>query len=193
MKLKGNLGGQIGGLITGVVMLFIGLFLINAVSSTGTWTTYSYTTATNGTNLTDVNLFGNATHLITTTNLISSAPATLTIAWVNVTTAGDDALIYLNGVLLDTEAIPSAYATYTANTTFNNGVNTLAFNLTDVDANITIDSSTISYANSRVATGTFGTLHASLVTTTGTIFAVLGLVIIVVSLAMAINSLKGSV
>jgi uncharacterized membrane protein len=38
----------------------------------------------------------------------------------------------------------------------------------------------------------FGTIQTSMITTMGTVFSVLGLVLIVIALAMAIGSLKGT-
>ena len=202
-KLKFSKGQAeaISGIVIGAVMLFIGLFMISAVSSAtpeDTLKEYGYTTVTNSTDLT-LNGSTNQTHNLAIGALVSiegvtpDKTITTTVDNQNATT-NFTVNVYLNGVALDTiNALNGTTTTgsYTAVDWVASATNNLTYNTNNTNSEVFINSTAGVYPSSKTDTE-WGSINTTIISTVGTIFSVLGLVLIVIALALAIGALRGS-
>lgn len=192
----------IGALIVGLVLMFVGLFMVDAVSQTFTtadlytctWVSTENTTLFNLTNQTT----GNRTFAVTTfsTRCNYTDGAYLYVSYYNVSSTWTTINVSLNGNFVQTIPIGTNETNQTARikiTPLESTTNyiTYRFSNTTYDrgqVNISSDAVTTSATEALSSTGQIWT---QIVTLVGTVFGVLGLVLIVVALAMAIAHLRG--
>jgi hypothetical protein len=190
----------ISGIIIGAVLLFVGLFMVASVSDAlpaSQVHEFVYTTATNATDLT-LNGSINSTNSIYVTDIATitglTADKTLVITYDNENaTKSWNISVWLNGNALATIRTTNntaGTATYT-DVAWVVGRNNLTFQTDNALEEVFINNTAGTYPSSTTS-NEFGTMQTSLISTMGTIFSVLGLVLIVVALAMAIGALKGS-
>lgn len=203
MKNKGQ--GQLSNLALGVILtivtLFIGLYTISTVAdlqSESTLYDFSYNTSSNTTskvfNTSDTYdavfvigvmpaISGEADPTKEITIIVNNTNQTTTFT-INAT---------LNGASLGTFSATNGTNTtevYTSASFVGNATNNITVGMTSRGTNTTVTNVTIEYPASRSTTSWY-TLQGNLITNTGTIFDVLILVIIVVSLGVAIAVLRG--
>lgn len=198
-------GGQTNAIVIpvifGVVLMFVGLFMISTLAQinpdlkTPTYTTVSNTTwlAINGTTVA-----GNNTYTFTISSGYLTPYSWMLIGvWNNTASQGYGNInVSVNGVNVGTIAIPATWAqsNVTAGLKLQAGApNNITFEMVSgaktaypaVISNITM------YYASGLENTVWGTINNSTVTTTGTLFSVMGLILIIVSLAYALGILRG--
>lgn len=201
---EGQVAGPFAGLVVGVVILFVGLFMISVVSEAipnlraNVFTTVSNTTAiTAGTPSTP----GNDTYHLAVGAIVDPSPDYIVVNILNVSASNGtwNVNVSLNRINVATIAIPATLSTTNVSgagiVLVANALNNLTFgNETGVTSTDTtrIVNASIVYASSETNTP-MGDISDSTITTTGTVFSVLGLVIIVIALSMAIQALRKEV
>ena len=198
----GQISGPIAGLIVGVVILFVGLFAISVVSDVvpGLTENAPLTTVSNSTAIAAGGT-GNDTYFMTVGTIVDSTADYITVTISN-TTDGQNNIsvgaltvnVSLNKVNIANIALPNVTTDSVTNITtitlVPSALNNISFGNENLQANETrIVSALLVYAETTENTR-MGNISDGLITTTGTIFSVLGLVIIVVALSMAIQSLR---
>lgn len=186
-----NIGAVLATIIVGMVMLFVGIYMVSAVADVIPDTSiYGMNTLSNATVFnqggTEVNESG-----ITTTSVGTQTGAIARVVITNATCDSGSVAIRLNDVLIATTTIPAdTVTTEVTGLTIRAGYNnfTLTSSAPALNASY-INSTSISYHQSANYTST-GTIYSNTVTTTGTAFSVMGLVLIIVGLAIAIRSLN---
>ena len=193
----------ISGIIIGAVLLFVGLFMVSAVSevtSESTLKEYRYTTVTNSTDSVSINTTLNGTHKLTIGTIVSisgdTPDKTLTVIANNSDTSNKTITVYLNDVSIGTfvavKSVADTSKTFTGLTWVANTINNLTYvSAGNTGDDLNIESAVGKYPSSKVDSS-FGDINTSLISTMGTVFSVLGLVLIVIALALAIGALKGS-
>ena len=189
------------GIVLGAVLLFVGLFMISTISSAtpeSTLKDYGYTTVTNSTALT-LNGSVNQTQNLAIGTLVSisgeTSDKTLVIK-ANNTHATDtfNLKVYLNGNLKATETLPNNTVTTLTYTDVNwvaSATNNVTLNSNTTSSDVEIISSVGKYPSSK-ADSNWGSINTSIISTIGTVFSVLGLVLIVIALAVAIGVINSS-
>lgn len=198
-----NLGGKkmetstaLGSIVTGVVLLFVGIFMISAVSDT-----FAVSSLYNTRDVSDTDniLLGSANvynHTFATNTVARDGTGTLYVRAINISNANDRNLeLLLDSVYLSNQTGPISNVTTTLYTVTDVPISSstthaITYRYTGT-GNITIYNATLRYYDTAELTNT-GTIYNNTVSTTGTAFTILGLVLIVVGLAMAINSLKST-
>ena len=198
-KRKGNFSGVATESISVIVLLFVGIFMISLVSdlqAENTLYDYTYTTATNSTDIT-INSSLNASYTLTITDIASiqdSDPVkTITVILDNQDSGDYTVTGWLNDVSLGT-------VTAENNTNTTNTFSTVSF-VEDADNNITISSTagaasnltssslTTKYPATREYTS-MGSIWSNLTTSVGTIYSVNILLVIVALLAVALAAIN---
>lgn len=200
-----QVAGSLSIIIIGLMIMFVGLFMVDSVSSVfenGSLYVCSYSTSTNSTasqvNITNSSGTGdgsiNRSFAVTTfsTHCTSTNHVTMIANMSNLLNQHAQVNISRGGTLLTTEdfattenivTLSNLVVTESSTVTFNYSTNTSnPINITDS----MITSSSESYTD-------VGNIYSSTVTTTGTMFGLLGLVLIIAGLAMAIGYLRGMV
>jgi len=190
------------GIVLGIVLLFVGLFMTSTVSSTTPeriLKDYGYTTVTNSSSSGYINTTQNGTHSLTIGNIVSisgeTPEKTLTLVAENTDTSNRSFDVYLNG-----KNISRVVAVASSNTTITisnvdwvaNAVNNLTYvAVANTGTDLQVIQASGKYPSSKVDSN-WGSINTTLINTVSTIFSVLGLVLIVVGLAFAIGTLRGT-
>jgi hypothetical protein len=196
---KGSLSDLSLGVVIALVSLFIGLYMITKVAniqSAKDLYDYSYTTISNN-SVRIVSLAGILYNNTLTVASISGETTTKTL-FINVsnanTTSNFTVSVYMNGVSLGTFlATANTLSTHTftdVNYINGNSINISANVITASATNVTTNMVRIYYPSGTTETS-FGEINTNLTENTSTVFDVIILVIIIVSLGVAIEVLRG--
>ena len=198
-KRKGNFSGAAQESIAVIVLLFVGIFMISMVSgllAEDTIYDYTYTTATNSTDI-NIDSSANASYTLTITDIASiqnSDPVkTITVILDNQDSSDYTVTGWLNGVSLgDVTAENNTNTTNSfSDVSFvENADNNITFSSTaGVTSNLTSSSLATTYPSSRGYTG-MGSVWANLVTNVSTIYSVNILLVVVALLAVALGAIQ---
>jgi hypothetical protein len=188
-------------IIVGLCALFVGLYVISIVSGVmpvSDKLDYAYTTGTNTTSLT-MNSTANATQSIdvsTIGSITGETPNSYISGTITSTdTTNRTATILFNGVIVDTlTAANSSASTFSFDVSPSSvivGINNITASTGVATTNkINLTTSSLYYPSGTKNTE-FGTDFANLVTSTGTVFDVMILVIIITALGVGLYVLRG--
>lgn len=189
----GQVSGPLAGLVVGVVVLFVGLFVVSTVSDAIPGLQINaFTTASNTTAILTGSVAGNNTYGITVGHIVDITEDYIVVSVRNTTdNPAYNINVSLNKIHIRNIAVPvsSSVTNITGVTLISSAINNLTFGNETTPNSTMIVNASIVYASSLVNTD-MGDISDSLVTSTGTIFSVLGIVIIIVALTMAIQSLQ---
>lgn len=178
--------------ILGVVMMFVGIFLVSSVADVFPANSLYQTGATSNTSPV-IQFSGTNTSNQTITVSTNATPtADLLVHIVNTTGVPSGTVqVLFNDVVIGNVTIPSVATVSTIHVTLVSGLNRISYYNGGQINNITnISQSELVYLDTSNLTALTGNVYTSTVNTTGTIFAILGLVLIIVGLAFAIRSIN---
>jgi len=193
-KNSGQVAGPIGSIVVGLVFLFVGLYMVDTVAGTiPAASVFGTTSLTDDDNYSIDNTapLGRAVHTFAVTGLVPDEEDAATVALTMSSPNGASGYVglYFNGVFVSNISITNNVSvnpvTVTAISDITNNASYQTW-----EKNITIDKSVLTYLDNSKRTATTGKIYDNIVSTTGTSFTVLGLVLIIVGLAMAISSLR---
>jgi len=188
-----NISQPIGAIVVGVVIMFVGIYMVDAVDLMPVTSMYDTTTASNTTQL-NLNATAGANQNLTfsSLSLATSTGGTLTVNVTNQSaTSGGTIAVFVNTVFVGSISVPANSSQTEFDTTlFADGTNNITF-LASGSAQGGLVNVTGAFGNYYDITNPsdFGNIRNQTVTTTGIAFSVFGLIMIVVGLAMAIRSL----
>lgn len=197
---KGQISNLALGVVTTIVTLFVGLFMIDSVSeiqSESSLYDYAYTTV-NNTTTGSINTSVTLTHQVSIGDIVSiedeaAARRTIDVFVTNNTAHPDNINVTLNGESLGTFALGNSATTLQR---FDNvgWIKNTINNITVGTVNTTNSFVTVNYTTSAYASGktntNIGNVFTNLTTSTGAVYDVITLVVIIFALGMAIGVLS---
>lgn len=200
---RGNSNSPIFAMVMGLVLMFVGLFMVATVADINPNLKELSFSAVSNTSTLGINGTpndGNYTYALALSDVLSATNTWFLVGIMNNTGAGGNGTVNvsINRVSVASISVPATYAE-TNVTGYSNLVANVDNNITFELVNGNVEeypayasNITLLYASSQVNTA-YGDINDSLITNTGAVFSVIGLVLIIYGLAYAIVNLRRDV